>query len=240
MLKKVNLLEVLGADIGLLGEIAASRLLPGGARGDVVALLVEGALSYLRLPERKPPETIGESKSYVSAFVEGRWPIHKSWFVPAIGPGGYALLIDPPRGLVKYLGKDDGRFSAILRMGLGELSDYLLHNVKPSHVVGLDATEDELRIARELLNRISALGDEDAVVEAIEVLRQVDLLYERDGEIYHVEVKTSLRFKPSKIRRKMMVVEMRQKVLRRLGLRPALLYITPRENWEIETFLALL
>ncbi|MGC8974061.1 MAG: hypothetical protein ACP5KY_07655 [Thermoproteus sp.] len=230
---RVNLLAVLGSDIGLLGEIAAARILPGAARGEAVAMLVEGLLSYERLPAAEPRATGHSGRGYISAFIEGRWPLHKSWFVPSLGPDGYRLFLDPPRGLVRYVGRDDGRFLGILRAGLGELARYVERGTPPEHVVGADFSEEERLVARRLHELVDGLPEEEQV-EILETLRQVDLLFEKDGQLYHVEVKTGLRFKPSKLRRKQMVLEARQKVLGALGLRPALVYITPGENWEVE------
>ncbi|MEZ0249178.1 MAG: hypothetical protein ABWJ97_07865 [Thermoproteus sp.] len=230
---KVNLLAVLGQDIGLLGEIAAARLLPDAGRGDAVAMLLEGLLAYSRLPDAEPKGLEYRGRGYISAFIDETWPIHKSWFVPALSPEGYKLLLDPPKGLVRYIGKDDGRFLAILKAGLGELVGYVERGEEPLHVVGADFTAEELKIARRLYGPLSSLEEEDQI-EAIETLRQVDLLFERDGAIYHVEVKTGYKFKPAKLKRKQMVLEARQKVLGALGLKPALVYITPRDNWELD------
>jgi hypothetical protein len=230
---RVNLLAVLGSDIGLLGEIAAARILSGAARGEAVAMLVEGLLTYMKLPGADPPPTGYRGRGRISAFVDGRWPLHKSWFVPTLGPDGYKLLIDPPRGLVRYVGRDDGTFAAILKAGLGELVRYVEEGTPPEHVAGLDFADEERLAARRLFKLIDGLSEEEQI-EVLETLRQVDLLFERDGQLYHVEVKTGFRFKPSKLRRKQMVLEARQKVLGALGLRPALIYITPRDNWEVE------
>ncbi|MEL9990518.1 MAG: hypothetical protein QXP98_00780 [Thermoproteus sp.] len=230
---KVNLLAVLGQDIGLLGEIAAARLLPDAGRGDAVAMLLEGLLAYERLPDVEPRGLEYRGRGYISAFIDEAWPVHKSWFVPALSPEGYRLLLDPPRGLVRYIGKDDGRFLAVLKAGLGELTRYVMDGEEPLHLVGADFTAEELKIARRLYGSLSALAEEEQI-EVIETLRQVDLLFERDGAIYHVEVKTGYKFKPAKLKRKQMVLEARQRVLRALGLKPALVYITPRDNWELD------
>lgn len=229
----MNLLAALGPDIGLLGEIAAMRVLPGSARGEAVAMLLEGLLTYDKLPDIEMRNLGRMWRGYVSAFIEGRWPLHKGWFVPSIGPDGYRLFLDPPKGLVKYVGKDDGRFLAVLRTGLGELASYVKHGVKPEHVVGADFAEEERRAALKLYERAKDLPEEEQI-EVVETLKRVDLIYEKGGELYHVEVKTGFKFKPSKIRRKQMVLEARQKVLGALGLKPALVYVTPGDNWEVE------
>lgn len=230
---KLNLLAVLGPDIGLLGEMAAARILPGAARGEAVAMLLEGLLTYAKLPYVEARELKYKGRGYVSAFIDGRWPLHKSWFVPSLGPDGYKLFLDPPRGLVRYLGRDDGRFLYVLKAGLGELVEYVKQGAALEHVVGADFAEEERLAALKLYERVAEMAEEEQM-EVVETLRHVDLLYEKDGEIYHVEVKTGFKYKPSKIRRKQMVLEARQKILGALGLKPALMYITPGDNWEIE------
>ncbi len=229
----MNLLAALGSEIGLLGEIAAMRILPGSARGEAVAMLLEGLLTYDKLPEVKAGDPGRRRGGYVSAFIEGRWPLHKRWFVPSIGPDGYKLFLDPPKGLVKYVGKDDGRFLAVLRAGLEELASYIKRGIAPEHVVGADFAEEERLAALKLYERVKELPEAQQI-EAVETLSRVDLIYGRDGELYHVEVKTGFKFKPSKIRRKQMVLEARQRVLGALGLKPALVYVVPGENWEVE------
>lgn len=237
VLIKFNLLDVLGPDVGLLGELAVAKFLPGVARGDVVAMLVEGVFSaQLIEPEDGPPSR--RAARYVTAQVDGRWPLHKSWFVPALGPDGFRLFLDPPRGLVKYIGRDDGEFAAILKTGLDELAGFVLNGSPAPHVVGVEhVAEEERKIARMLAEAVAKL-DEDEAAEVIETLRQVDLLLEGNGGIYHIEVKTSAGFRPNKVRKKLMALEARQRVLQRLGMRPALAYVVPREDWNVEVYLA--
>lgn len=237
MLIRVNLLDVLGSDIGFLGELVASKLLPGAARGDVVAMLVEGVISAERLEAPGDAPRVKPSRGYISAHVEGKWPIHKSWFVPALGPEGYKLFLDPPRGLVRYVGKDSGGFAAILKAGLEELVGFVERGEEAPHVVGVEeVTREERAIAARLAWRAAKL-DEEELVDVIEALRQTDFLV-YDGEaVYHVEVKTSTAYKPAKLRKKQMALAARQKALEKLGLRPALAYVVPREDWNLEIFI---
>ncbi|MFB6489991.1 MAG: hypothetical protein TU35_001885 [Thermoproteus sp. AZ2] len=237
MLIRVNLLDVLGSDIGFLGELVASKLLPGAARGDVVAMLVEGVISAERVEAPGEWPLLKPSKEYISAHVEGKWPIHKSWFVPALGPEGYKLFLDPPKGLIRYVGKDSGEFAAVLKAGLEELAGFVERGEEAPHVVGIEGvTGEERAIAARLAWRAAKLDDEE-LADVIEALRQVDFLV-YDGEaVYHVEVKTSTAYKPAKLRKKQMALAARQKALERLGLRPALAYVVPREDWNIEIFI---
>ncbi|MEM0479326.1 MAG: hypothetical protein QXS16_03300, partial [Pyrobaculum sp.] len=54
------------------------------------------------------------------------------------------------------------------------------------------------------------------------------------GAIYHIEVKTTKKPIDLKLRKKREVLQKRQRVLEKLGLRPALAVVVPRENWEVE------
>ncbi|MFN7106508.1 MAG: hypothetical protein ACK4M3_08020, partial [Pyrobaculum sp.] len=68
---------------------------------------------------------------------------------------------------------------------------------------------------------------------AIETLLEVDFIIV-DGGIYHVEVKTTQIPTEQKLRKKWLLLKRRQEVLGKLGMRPALAVVVPRENWEVD------
>ncbi|ACB40559.1 hypothetical protein [Pyrobaculum neutrophilum] len=233
----MNLLQALGADVGYLGEYVFSKAFPNAARGEHVAMLVEGVYSSHRLKPRPAGPPAESGPGIYSRHVNVEWPIHKSWFVPVVDYGEPAVLVDPPKRLVKYVGRDvDGAYAYILSLGLAELTWYIQREDPPSLLRGLEAfTEAELEAARLLYKRLG--GDPEFVAQVVETLREVDFLLVEDGEIYHVEVKTTARPTDAKLRKKRAMLQRRQAVVGKLGLKPALAVVVPRENWEVELWL---
>lgn len=227
---RYNLLASIGPELGILGEALFARLHPNAARGEAVAILLEGLYSSTRVEGIRygMPEDYGET---VSRHVSSRWPLHKSWFVPVMRSGTPMVLLDPPRGLVRYLGKDDGRYAYILKLGLEELRSVVMEERKGTLLEGLeDFSGAEIQVARELAPRLEKFRYVEDIISAIE---QSDFLL-LDENIYHVEVKTILKFSPYKLNRKRALLERRQRILGKLGLKPAFVVIIPRDNWEFE------
>lgn len=232
MCVRANFLASVGPELGLLGEALFARLHPNAARGRAVAMLLEGLYSYPRIrgvkPEMPSDEVAGTA---VSRHISSSWPLHKSWFVPVMESGRPAVWIDPPRGAVRYIGRDDGRYAYVLKLGLEELREAVDRGRRGPLLVGLDEfSEVEFAVARELAPRLERIKN---VEEAISAIEQSDFVL-LDGEIYHVEVKTTLRPLPHKLSRKRATLMRRQRVLEGLGLKPAFVVITPRENWQFE------
>jgi len=234
---RINLLT-LGAELGYIGEYIFAKALRGAAaRGEAVAMLLEGLYSAGRvaprgsaLPREKGPDTY-------SRYVTSEWPIHKSWFVPAVNGGEPVVLIDPPKGLVKYVGRDvEGAYAFLLSLGLEELRSYVLKGSSPAVLRGVEAfTAAEVNIAAALYERL--WGGPDFVVLVIDTIREVDFLLADGDVIYHVEVKTTTNPTDAKLRKKRMLLQKRQQVLEKLGLRPALAVVVPKENWEVELWI---
>ncbi len=229
---RVNILKALGADIGIFGESVFAKVFPEAARGESVAMVVEGIYST----RMNPPATSLPREStdgIVSRHISTDWPIHKSWFVPAVDMGEPRVFVKPPKKLVRYIGRDvQGTYSYLLRIGLEELKNLALHGSKPTYLSGWEMFRDvELEIASKLVKQ---LDTPQFAALAIETLREVDFLMCRDGVIYHVEVKTTLSPTDHKLRKKKILLEKRQRVLEKLGMRPALATVVPRENWEVD------
>ncbi|AAL64787.1 hypothetical protein [Pyrobaculum aerophilum] len=234
---RVNLLKTLGAEVGYLGEKIFASVFPRAARGEAVAILLEGIYSAGRVSRRAgalPRET---GVGIFSRHVTSEWPIHKSWYVPVVENGEPAVYIDPPRGLVKYLGRDvEGSYAYLLQIGLEELKKYVFSGAPPTYLRGLDFfTKAEIEATSVLYDRLK--GGDDFIALVIETLKDVDFLLEEGGVVYHVEVKTTATPHEAKLRKKRLLLQKRQWVLGRLGLRPALAVVVPRENWEVEIYL---
>jgi len=235
---RFNLLHTLGAELGYIGEYIFAKALRGAAaRGQAVAILLEGLYSAHRveprgsaLPREKGPDTY-------SRHITSEWPVHKSWFVPAIDGGEPVVLIDPPKGLVKYVGRDlDGSYAFLLSLGLEELRSYVLRGVAPTVLRGVEVfTAAEVNIAAALYEKL--WGGPDFVALVVDTLREVDFLLADGDAIYHVEVKTTTNPTDAKLRKKRMLLQKRQHVLEKLGLRPALAVVAPKENWEVEVWI---
>ena len=202
-----------------------------------MAILLEGLYSAGRveprgsvLPREKGPDTY-------SRHITSEWPVHKSWFVPAIDGGEPVVLIDPPKGLVKYVGRDlDGSYAFLLSLGLEELRSYVLRGVAPTVLRGVEVfTAAEVNIAAALYEKL--WGGPDFVALVVDTLREVDFLLADGDAIYHVEVKTTTNPTDAKLRKKRMLLQKRQHVLEKLGLRPALAVVAPKENWEVEVWI---
>lgn len=235
---RVNLLELLGAEIGYVGELVFAKVFPDAARGDHVAMLVEAMYSANKLTPRLRRLPREEAPGVYSRHVTTLWPIHKSWFVPAVVDQTPRLLINPPKGTVKFLGKDeDGAYAYLLSLGLSELSGFVFGGVEPSLVDGYEVFNTwERQIALELYTKIKGV-DRDALVEIVNVLKDVDFFIWDGGVVYHVEVKTTTRPTDAKLRKKRELLLKRQRVLEKLGVKPVLAVVVPRENWEVEIYL---
>ncbi|MEZ0319332.1 MAG: hypothetical protein ABWK05_04980 [Pyrobaculum sp.] len=230
---KVNLLKDLGAEIGYLGERIFARAFPYAARGEAVAILLEGLYSTEVLKPRSTRLPKERLEGVVSRHVTSRWPIHKSWYVPVVDDGEHAVLVDPPRGLVKYVGRDaDGSYEYLLYLGLAELKAYVRKEARPTLLRGWEVFNDvEKELALAIFKRLD--GAEFAAL-VIDTLREVDFLLLEGETVYHVEVKTTTRPTEAKLRKKWLFLQKRQRVLEKLGMRPALAVVVPRENWEVE------
>jgi len=233
---RVNLLKALGGEVGYLGEWIFARLFPGAARGEAVALLVEGLYSSEVLKPRGVALPKEDVPGVVSRHVAVEWPIHKSWFVPAVDHGTPRVFIDPPKRLVKYVGRDvEGEYANLLAVGLWELRSYVLDGVAPALLEGWQwLSPQEVEAAEVLYRRL--VGGPDFVAAVVETLREVDFLLVEGGGVYHVEVKTTTSPTEAKLRKKRALLARRQRVLEKLGLRPALAVVVPRENWEVEVW----
>ncbi|MEM1597546.1 MAG: hypothetical protein QXP31_01370 [Pyrobaculum sp.] len=230
---RVNLLKDLGAEIGYLGERIFAKAFPDAARGEAVAMLLEGMYSARALRPRSarlPQERLG---GVVSRHVTSRWPIHKSWYVPVVDDGEYAVLVDPPRGVVRYVGRDvDGSYEYLLYLGLAELEAYVRKGAEPTLLRGWEMFNNaEVEAARAIFKN---LENAELAALVIDTLREVDFLLLEGEAIYHVEVKTTIRPVEAKLRKKWMFLQKRQQVLEKIGMRPALAVVVPRENWEVE------
>ncbi|ABL87661.1 conserved hypothetical protein [Pyrobaculum islandicum DSM 4184] len=236
MLIRVNLLETLGAGIGYFGEYIFAKVLQKVSRGETIAMLVEGLYSADKIAPRGTSMPHEKGRGVYSKHVLSEWPIHKSWFVPVVEDGAPAVILDPPRGLVKYIGRDtEGVYALLLSLGLKELKDYVLKGVSPTLLKDFDIfTETDIEIAAVIYERLR--GEPDFVASVIETLREVDFLLVENGVVYHVEVKTTMRPTDPKLRKKRTLLQKRQQIMEKLGLRPALAVVIPRENWEVEVW----
>jgi hypothetical protein len=235
---RVNLLHALGAELGYVGEYIFSKALRGAAaRGGAVAILLEGLYSAGRVEPRGLSLPREKEVGVFSRHVLSKWPIHKSWFVPVVDDGEPAVLIDPPKGLVKYVGRDvEGSYAYLLSLGLDELKSYVFKGVSPSVLKGVEEfTEVELNVAAVLYERLR--GGPDFAALVVDTIREVDFLLAEGAVIYHVEVKTTMNPTDVKLRKKRMLLQKRQNVLEKLGLRPALAVVVPKENWEVEVWI---
>ncbi|ABP51354.1 hypothetical protein HC235_10105 [Pyrobaculum arsenaticum] len=234
---RVNLLEALGPELGFYGEWLFASLFRKAARGESVAMLLEGMYSYSNLRPRSNIFPTEARDGVYSRHVSTTWPIHKSWFVPAVDNGEPVVYVDPPKGFVKYIGRDtDGSYEYLLYVGLGELKKFVLEGAAPIYLKGVDSfTNADIEAASLLYPRLE--GGEGFVSEVIETLRQVDFILLEGGTIYHVEVKTTAKPEDSKLRKKRLLLQRRQQILEKLGLKPALAVVVPRENWEVEIWL---
>jgi hypothetical protein len=235
---RINLLHVLGAELGYVGEYIFAKALRGAAaRGEAVAMLLEGLYSADRVAPRGSVLPREKGQGTYSRHVASEWPIHKSWFVPAVDSGEPVVLIDPPKGLVKYVGRDvEGAYALLLSLGLEELRSYVLRGVAPTFLRGVEAfTAAEVNIAVALYEKL--WGEPDFVALVIDTIREVDFLLAEGDVIYHVEVKTTTNPIDAKLRKKRLLLQKRQQVLQKLGLRPALAVVIPRENWEVELWI---
>lgn len=235
---RVNLLHALGAELGYVGEYIFAKALRGAAaRGEAVAMLLEGLYSAGRVEPRGSALPREKGPGTYSRHITSEWPIHKSWFVPAIDGGEPVVLIDPPKGLVKYMGRDvEGAYALLLSLGLEELRSFVLKGATPAVLKGVEAfTAAEVDIAAALYERL--WGGPDFVTLVVDTIREVDFLLADGGTIYHVEVKTTTHPTDAKLRKKRMLLQRRQQVLEKLGLRPALAVVVPKENWEVEVWI---
>jgi hypothetical protein len=226
---RINILTALGAEWGYIGEYVFAKALKGvAARGEAVAMLIEGLYSRVEPRGFALPRERGAGT--YSRHISSEWPLHKSWFVPAVDDGEPTVLIDPPKGLVKYVGKDeDGSYAYLLSLGLDELRSYVLKGVNPTILRGVEMfTEAEIIVAALLYQRLK--WGPDFVALVIETLREVDFLLAEGDVVYHVEVKTTAKPTDLKLRKKRMLLQKRQNILERLGLKPALAVVVPRET----------
>jgi hypothetical protein len=233
---RVNLLQALGAELGCVGEYIFSKALRGAAaRGEAVAILLEGLYSAGRVEPRRSSLPREKEVGVFSIHILSKWPIHKSWFVPVVDDGEPAVLIDPPKGLVKYVGRDvEGSYAYLLSLGLDELKSYMFKGVSPSVLKGVEEfTEVELNVAAVLYERLR--GGPDFAALVVDTICEVDFLLAEGAVIYHVEVKTTMNPTDAN-RKKRMLLQKRQYVLEKLGLRPALAAVVPKENWEVEVW----
>jgi hypothetical protein len=235
---RVNVLKALGAEVGYLGERVFAGVFPQAARGEAVAVLLEGLYSAGRVAPRGNSLPRERGDGVYSRHVSTAWPVHKSWYVPVVDWGEPAVYIDPPRGLVKYVGRDlEGSYAYLLEIGLGELRKYVMDGAPPTYLRGLEGfSRSEVEAASLLYRRLEGGGGE-FVVEVVETLREVDFLVVEGEEVYHVEVKTTASPHENKLRKKRLLLQKRQRVLGRLGLRPALAVVVPRDNWEVEIWI---
>jgi predicted AAA+ superfamily ATPase len=108
--------------------------------------------------------------------------------------------------------------------------------VSPSVLKGVEEfTEVELNVAAVLYERLR--GGPDFAALVVDTIREVDFLLAEGAVIYHVEVKTTMNPTDVKLRKKRMLLQKRQNVLEKLGLRPALAVVVPKENWEVEVWI---
>ncbi len=96
-------------------------------------------------------------------------------------------------------------------------------------------TEVELNVAAVLYERLR--GGPDFAALVVDTIREVDFLLAEGAVIYHVEVKTTTNPTDVKLRKKRMLLQKRQNVLEKLGLRPTLAVVVPKENWKIEVWI---
>jgi predicted AAA+ superfamily ATPase len=96
-------------------------------------------------------------------------------------------------------------------------------------------TEVELNVAAVLYERLR--GGPDFAALVVDTIREVDFLLAEGAVIYHVEVKTTMNPTDAKLRKKRMLLQKRQNVLEKLGLRPVLAVVVPKENWEVEVWI---
>lgn len=232
---RVNILSVAGAEIGYIGELVFSKVFQNAARGSHVAMLIEGMYTAPLLKTQTKKLPLERPDGVYSRHVLSKWPIHKSWFVPAVVEGTPKTLINPPKGVVKYIGRDlEGSYLYLLSLSLWELYHYVTEKIPPTLLEGYEVfNEWEIQIATEIFPKLETI-DSGLVVEIIEALKDVDFLLIDGGAIYHIEVKTTKKPIDLKLRKKREVLQKRQRVLEKLGLRPALAVVVPRENWEVE------
>lgn len=197
-----------------------------------MAIALEGlySLDKIRLPTSLMPREV--AVGILSRHISTEWPIHKSWFVPVLDSGEPRVLIDPPKKLVRYIGRDiEGTYLYLLKIGLEELRDLAFRGQKPTYLSGWEIFRaTELEAAVYLLK---LLDSPHFARMAIETLLEVDFIIV-DGGIYHVEVKTTQIPTEQKLRKKWLLLKRRQEVLGKLGMRPALAVVVPRENWEVD------
>lgn len=209
-----------------------AKAFPNAARGENVAIALEGLYSLGKI---KPPTSLmprEAAEGILSRHISTEWPIHKSWFVPTVDSGEPRVLVDPPKRLVRYIGRDvEGTYLHLLKVGLEELRDLAFRGQKPTYLSGWEIFRDvELEIAARLFR---LLDSPQFARTAIETLLEVDFIIV-DGGIYHVEVKTTQTPTDQKLRKKWLLLKRRQEVLEKLGMRPALAVVIPKENWEVE------
>ncbi len=232
---RANLLELLGADIGHLGELALAELLPGAARGRWTAVVAEAYLTHVHVEAGPPagqPDVEPPLGKCVTAPLPTFWPIHRSWVVPAYCGDWSGVFLNPPK---KLLHRDE-------RAEVGRyLASVLLASLRLFFEAGDAGGIRGLEYLRppelELGVRIGAMlrdADPSLVKAVLDTIHQVDLLYWEDGKIYHVEVKTTLKSLPERVEKKKMVLRSRDRVLRMVGMEPLMAVVVPRENWEIE------